>query len=303
MRNTLISKIIASLAIIVIAAYICFPFANKYTALENYKEYIESIDDKKDTVLKLIAASTVTSAVLSAIPDDTTTPIADKLADFSEYFLIVLCVLFAEKYLLGVLPGCVFYFLLPVMFVLFIISIISESKAVLRQAIKILLISIAVVLVIPISVKASDSVYDTYKLSIDNTIAIAENISDDSTPTETAAEEDVNKNTEKEKGRFWSFLTNIPSTISETITETKNNITEKVSTVLSQFVEALAVMILTSCIIPILVLLVFMWFIKELTGFDLPSHAYSSYERHKAEKQMRREIRRNKGEKENEVTV
>ena len=38
---------------------------------------------------------------------------------------------------------------------------------------------------------------------------------------------------------------------------------------LNRFVESLAVMIVTACIIPLLVLLFFLWLIRQLTGVDL----------------------------------
>ena len=58
-----------------------------------HSEIIASIDDKTATVLRLTATSTLASAGISAIPGDAATPIAEKLADFSEYFLLILCVL------------------------------------------------------------------------------------------------------------------------------------------------------------------------------------------------------------------
>ena len=43
---------------------------------------------------------------------------------------------------------------------------------------------------------------------------------------------------------------------------------KKVEQSLNQFVEALAVLIVTSCIIPILVLVFFVWLMKMLLGMD-----------------------------------
>ena len=49
------------------------PAANTLSDPERYTAYTASLDDKTETVLKLMAASTVTSAGLSAIPGDTAT--------------------------------------------------------------------------------------------------------------------------------------------------------------------------------------------------------------------------------------
>ena len=157
--NKRVNKIIACVSLFTIAIIIFFPVANKVSAPDYYSDYINSIDEKTNTVLRLIAASTITSAGLSAIPDDTATPIADKLADFSEYFLLILCVLYAEKYLLSLIPMGVFRILSPIMFAVAIIAIVSESKALEKKKKKFLIVNLALVFVIPLSIKVSDRVY------------------------------------------------------------------------------------------------------------------------------------------------
>lgn len=43
--------------------------------------------------------ATATSALITLIPGDVGTPIAEKVADLSGYLLIVLCAVYLEKYL------------------------------------------------------------------------------------------------------------------------------------------------------------------------------------------------------------
>ncbi|MFR3451715.1 MAG: hypothetical protein ACLTSX_09255 [Collinsella sp.] len=59
---------------------------------------IATIDEKIDNVLTLTAGSAGASALISAIPGDAGSPIAEKLMDLSTGFLIVLAALFLEKY-------------------------------------------------------------------------------------------------------------------------------------------------------------------------------------------------------------
>ena len=49
-----------------------------------------------------------------------------------------------------------------------------------------------------------------------------------------------------------------------------SGITDKVGTMVNNFIEALAVMLVTSCVIPILVILFFVWLIKLLFAVELP---------------------------------
>ena len=249
--NRTVSKIIICLSLIVFAAVSFGPVASRLSEPERYTEYTSSLDDKTATVLKLMAASTVTSAGISAIPGDTATPIAEKLADFSEYFLLILCVLYAEKYLLTLLPLGVCKGLIPLTCGLFIAGRIWNPRLFDRQGFKLLIVSVALLLVIPLSIHASDLVYDTYRQSIESTLASAEELSSETEQLQNAEN------------------TGVIDSILNKLSETKDTLTEKAATILNRFVESLAVMIVTSCVIPILVLLLFVWVTKQLTGIDL----------------------------------
>ena len=48
---------------------------------------------------------------------------------------------------------------------------------------------------------------------------------------------------------------------------------DKLKSVLNDFLEALAVMLVTSCLIPVLVLVFFVWLLKLFLGVDLPPRA------------------------------
>ncbi|MFR5733484.1 MAG: hypothetical protein ACLUD2_17685 [Clostridium sp.] len=64
--------------------------ANMHQAPEHHKATIAALDEKKGTVLELTVAATATSALITLIPGDVGTPIAEKVADLSGYLLIVL---------------------------------------------------------------------------------------------------------------------------------------------------------------------------------------------------------------------
>ena len=58
--------------------------------------------------------------------------------------------------------------------------------------------------------------------------------------------------------------------MTEGITGAATAAVEQLKTVLNRFIEALAVMLVTSCLIPILVLLFFAWLVKLMLGIELP---------------------------------
>ena len=253
--NRTVSKIVVCVALLVFAVVCFFPLAEKGSAPERYTRYVQSIDEKTGTVLKLTATSTATSAAVSALPGDAATPIAEKLADFSEYFLLILCVLYAEKYLLTLLPLGVFKLVLPLSCLLFIIGRFWNPRLMDQHARKLALLGLALLVVIPLSVKTSDLVYDTYQESIDSTIASAEGLIDES------VEESVEQ---ESKGVLGTLVDGING--AKTYVKDK---TEEASEMVKRFVETLAIMIVTSCVIPILVLVFFVALVKQLTGIDL----------------------------------
>ena len=266
MNNT-VSKIAVSIALVILALVSFFPLAKSFPDSRLYdgavRECTASIDEKTATVLRLTATATVTSAGISAIPGDTATPIAEKLADFSEYFLVILCVLYAEKYLLAIIPAGVFRLLVPLACAFFIVGALRSSRRWAVQGGRFLLAGLLLLCVIPLSLKLSDTIYDRYQDSINETILSAEEL------TETT---DELVQAQEDQGLIEKILGKIK--------ETTGSLTDRAAETLNRFVEAVAVMIVTSCVIPILVLLFFVWVIKQLTGVDLRDYAPRRHPRH-----------------------
>ncbi len=236
-------KILSIVLPIIIALFSIFVLAKPASAPSTYKKTIASLDEKKTTVMELTAASTAVSTAITLIPGDTGTPLAEKLVDLSTYFLVVLCAIYLEKYMLTLAGYGVFKVLIPAICILFIVNVFRKSETCERLMKKIGIFSLALVLVVPVSVKVSDFIQKTYEESINETIFSAKELSD-----ELEDEEDKS---------LW-----------DRITDGATSAVKKVEQSLNQFVEALAVLIVTSCIIPILVLVFFVWLMKMLLGMD-----------------------------------
>lgn len=221
---------------------------------ETYSGILRSIDDKVQTVLKLTASSTAASAGITAIPGDAGTPIAEKLADFSEYGILILCVLYAEKYLLSILGSGVFKFIIPIACVLYPLGFFRDLEGIKPILKKIAIVSLALYFVIPLSVHISDRIYDTYQASIDTTITAAEDLAEDATLAGSTAED------QNAIQRIWGYLS-----------ESASSFAERGAEILNRFIESLAVMIVTSCVIPLLVLFFSLWIINQVFGFSIPA--------------------------------
>ena len=252
--NSSLKIVLITVACILIAALSFFFLAGILSSPETYAGIIRSIDDKVETVLKLTASSTAASAGITAIPGDAGTPIAEKLADFSEYGILILCVLYAEKYLLSILGSGVFKFIIPIACILYPLGFFRDLEGIKPILKKIAIVSLALYFVIPLSVHISDRIYDTYQASIDTTISAAEDLAEDATLAGGSAED------QNAIQRIWGYLS-----------ESASNFAERGAEILNRFIESLAVMIVTSCVIPILVLLFALWIINQVFGFSIPT--------------------------------
>lgn len=285
-------------AVLLLVAILSITVVGKYvSAPENHQKTIASLDEKKQTVMELTAASTVTSALITLLPGDTATPIAEKMADVSGYLLIVLCAIYLEKYLVTITGYVAFTYLIPIACGLWIFNLIFANATVRKLAAKLAVFGLAISLVVPASVKISDLIGDTYQAQIEATIEDAKNtqsilensgVVDDTNATETTeigtteASGTVTGNVQEENNNFGS-VSNIfgwakdaissakdsVANVVENVTISTEELVQKVENSLNHFIEAVAVMIITSCVIPMLVLLLFFWMVKIVLDVDL----------------------------------
>ena len=147
--------------VLLLVAILSITVVGKYaSAPENHQKTIASLDEKKQTVMELTAASTVTSALITLLPGDTATPIAEKMADVSGYLLVVLCAIYLEKYLVTITGYVAFTYLIPIACGLWILNLIFANATVRKLAAKIAVFGLAIFLVVPASVKISDLIGD-----------------------------------------------------------------------------------------------------------------------------------------------
>ena len=284
-------------AVLLLVAILSITVVGKYaSAPENHQKTIASLDEKKQTVMELTAASTVTSALITLLPGDTATPIAEKMADVSGYLLVVLCAIYLEKYLVTITGYVAFTYLIPIACGLWIFNLIFANATLRKLATKLVVFGLAISFVVPASVKISDLIGDTYQAQIEATIEDAKNtqsilensgvVDDDTNATETTGtdaagtvtgnvQEKENNNSDSVSNIFdWakdaiSGAKDSVANVVENVTVSTEDLVQKVENSLNHFIEAVAVMIITSCVIPMLVLLLFFWMVKIVLDVDL----------------------------------
>ena len=222
--------------------------------LQNPKTYtsiIQILDEKKSNVLKLLTASPSASVLITAIPGDTATPIATKLADLSSVFLLILTILYLEKYLLTII-GTFACITICIGLILFIISI-WKQKTLQKTGFKLIICAVISLTIIPGSTLITHMIDQTYETSIQETIDNA---------VRSSKEEIIDEQTESKN--VWDQIAYGFSQIVDTISSSASKAYEWAQNVLNNFIEATAVMLVTSCLIPVITFLIAVWLAKIL---------------------------------------
>lgn len=260
-----IFRIVMIVLCIVIALVSNIVLAKNYSSPEYTvnKKTITYLDEKKTTALELCAGATALSAAITLIPGDTGTPIAEKLTDLSGYFLIVVSAIYLEKYLLTILGALTFRWLIPAAMIAIALYFGIRRDFFWKLGVKMLIFGLAVYAVIPVSVHVSQLIYNTYQESIDTTLAETENlISQTEENAQSSTESDQNSGDE---GFFAGLVDKAKDTI-EQAKDTASIATEQFKYMLNKFIDGLAVLIVTTCLIPILVMVFFVWIVKMILG-------------------------------------
>lgn len=235
----------------------CTVLGNKLTDPATYTHTIEVLDKNRVTVLGLSAASAAASAAVSALPEDICTPLAEEISEFTTWFLMILSVIYLEKYLLTIFGAVACYFLLPVGCSALLVNCFYPRTFLKGIGSKLVALGAALLLVIPTSVWVSDQINAIYEKSIEITLESASAVSDNLIGKINTAEEENTSVIDEAK----EFLSDVSGSVAVVVDQFKN--------VLNRFVEATAVMVVTTCLIPILVIMFFGWLVKTLFGIPV----------------------------------
>ena len=259
-EKAIIAAVLAAVALVSLIV-----FANIASNPETYTGIIGTLDEKKGNVMVLATTTTAASAAISALPNDMGTPIADKLVDFSSYFMVILAVIYLEKFLLTTLGFLGFGILIPVACALFAVAVFLRRGTLTRVNLqrlgtKLAAFGLALALVVPVSVWLTDNVDATFDESLAAASAAAQE-----------ATEQLEENTQEQTQKDQGLLGGIASAVQEGwngLTQGAQQALDSLGDQLNTMIDTLAVMIVTSCLIPLLVLILFLQLVKIITGLD-----------------------------------
>ena len=240
------------IAVFAVIAVISFFFISEAASSEgNFTGVYNTLDDKRTNVMELMAGTAAAATAISLIPGDGGTPIADQMADMSSYFMFILAAIFVEKWLVGITGIVAFKVIIPIACLVLILSRFFSKDKMTEAGVKLILFALMIFLVIPISVFVTEKIDASYQESMKQTIEDAKKES-----------EDIRKNSEsKDKNALQKYFAKFKNGI--------NGQLEEFEGMLNRITESIAVLIVTSCVIPLAVLAFFIWLIKLMTGISV----------------------------------
>lgn len=287
--------------LVIVALVFAFPMADVMGSKETYRGSIEKLDDKAQTVTALVGTTTAASVAISAIPGDTGIPVADKLMDVAADFAIVLGAIYLEKYMLTIFGLAACRVVVPLACALGVGYVLVREDVTWRaglrtSAVKLALLALALTLVVPASVQVSNMIEETFEYdaasvssemdtegaadsgaaaAMTESADAADNARSNDGASSASSDEAPDASTDP-IGAFAAWAgglgEDIGSALSGAGTALNSGVTGILDTAkgwVARLIEAFAVMIVTNCVIPIVVLFFFVWLINVFMGLNI----------------------------------
>ena len=281
------AKIIGCVAMVLIALLSFFPLATLASSPDTHAGTIVALDKKAADVTALVGASTAASVATSFFPGGS--GISGKLLDIAANLGIVLAAIYLEKYLLTILGLAACRIVVPLACGLGVVLLLARLGESTRARIhglvlRLVLLAVAMVALVPASVGVSGLIESTFNYDAS---AVAEQmnqgaeaVGEQSEQAETSGSSSSSNHDSGESNPlsdFANWLGGIGQGVADAATGAASALMNGANSVLdwakgaiATLVESFAVMIVTDCVIPILVLLFFVWLINFLLGLNIP---------------------------------
>ena len=256
------TKVLLLIALCLILAVVSFAgLAPVMESPDTYPHTIESLDNKRSTVVEMSAALIGISVVVAAVPGDATTPVANQISQLNSYLILVLGAIMLEKFLLPIIALVVWRVLIPVAFVLLALFIFFKKNMLRIVAVHLAILSAAMTCMIPCSVRLADLIDESFGTEslmeqIHNdindmndriTASVKEEETDEAAASSSSSSSSQKKTTEEKKGILDQLagvgesLSGVRDTISDlgkNISDLKDDLNKSIQNLGSTFTNA-----------------------------------------------------------------
>ena len=237
------------LAIGLISLFVISGFASSE---DSFSGTYAALDQKRTTVTELMGVTAASSTAISLLPGDAGTPVAEQLADLSGYFMFILGAICLEKWMVTITGTLAFKILIPIACGILIAAVLLSADTWKSVGIKLICFALMMFAIVPASVVVSEKIDASYEASMQQMI-------EDTKKDTEQLQSTVGK--EQDEGVIEKLFSKVKGGVSGQLDKFENT--------LNRLTESIAVLIVTSCAIPIAVLMFFIWLIKLLTGVSI----------------------------------
>lgn len=217
---------------------------------------IKQLEDNQNLVMAFSGSTLATSLALSSLPEDFATPLAGTVSDMNMYFIVLYAVIFIEKLIAVEGTKIALRIIIPIACGFYIISALSDKERFKNFGTKLMIFGISLVLVIPVSVHVTNAVCSDYMTYVEETISEASNGA--GKINELMTTENDTTFFEKISDAFKTAIQGI----NDLLTYFKN--------VIKRCITSIAILLITNFALPVAILFIFKWLLKELFAITLP---------------------------------
>lgn len=244
-------KFICVSLMIFIAVVSIFVGASKVPNTKMVQHSLDCVQDNQERVFAFTGATVATSLALSALPDDFASPLANTVASMNKYFVIILITLFIEKILLVEGIKYTFMLLIPAVCAIYGLGYLFGKIRAIVFAKKLAALALVIIFVVPTSTFLVDKIGTEYLAYVDETIQETEDGSDKINSVKTESNDNA------------TFLDEVANVFDNAIQSMKDLI-EYFKNIVKKCVNAIAIMIVTTFVVPFVTCMFFIWFLKEV---------------------------------------
>lgn len=253
----------------VVSIFVLAPLTSRPELMSGVRD---SLDGQQTAVGVMAATSTGISAALSAIPGDAMTPIANQLAELSGWFMVIIAAIILQKLLLTTAGFVAFTFIIPFACALGVFFVYSGRRAVRAIAYKLAAFGIVLFLAVPGSIFVSGMLTQTHT----NLTSVTTETAADAKPAAPSEKPDKAETQEQRNegliGEIQNFFDDVGSNVENFVDDTAaaaNKFSDDAVDALNSYIEKIALFVITTCVMPLLVFLLFGWVIKMLFSIDI----------------------------------
>jgi len=250
-------KLAKILFFVFIAIFSFTVLARKIPETQVMQNTMEHLEHNQNIIMAFSGASLGISLGMSALPNDFGNPPANTISNLNTYFVLLFAIIFVEKLIIIEGTKISLTYIIPAACILYIMAILTTKETFKNMASKFLILGISLIIVIPASTYFTEVTCDNYIAYVTETIEEAN-----------AGANKLNEimSTSNEDATFFdklseAFKTSIQG-IADLLTYFKN--------VIKKCVNSVAILIVTNCVLPFMMLLFFRWLLNELFALHIP---------------------------------